>query len=57
MKTGVDYYWIGYRDGNANDPRAKGLKGHNKTCYENGYREGQTARTQEATQRKQTSKR
>ena len=52
MKTAVNYFWEGYQDGQNNKPRAKTHKGFNKACYERGYREGQQARTREATERK-----
>ena len=48
-----NYYGQGYTDGVQNKPRAKGLKGHNKACYENGYREGQAYRTLEGTRKKE----
>ncbi len=53
MKNAAAYYGKGIVDGRANAPRAKGLKGDNKAAYENGYREGQQARTREGTWAKQ----
>lgn len=53
----MSYYNIGYQDGYKNAPRAKGLKGINKTAYENGYKEGQMYRTLEGTRNNQVKDR
>lgn len=38
------YIGQGLVEGLANKPRAKGLKGEAKACYEKGYKEGQESR-------------
>lgn len=48
----ADYYYLGFQDGTANKPRSKSVKGANRAFYENGYRAGSVARSQQGQQRK-----
>ena len=54
MTTPTDYYYIGYKDGYTNRPKAKGLKNTNKAAYENGYRAGSIDRSRDGQQAKST---